>query len=480
MNYLCRFCIITFLCLLLFGNTALGDISDDQKEDIKNLLNNFLRVPIPKSNPSLNNYNFYVPYSACNIALIEALHAVYNNTEFKTINGTNIYPRANEIYDYLSISNEWIKIGNANSQDTLAKAQCFANKGYQVIAASKGSPHGHVALIMPGKLVASGQLRKWYPNMFSFFLKKPSKTKVGAGMSYGWKPCVIHEVAIFYRSAEYDFFNLYLASMPKPLYDIPLEPFPICETDNLQRCDKIRSNIKIEIKKLRRNMLLPISGYVSTDTGEPIIKITWKNYSLYNGTIISGSVSDYENNDPNVYCWTVNNIPIYKGENKISITAESDLGNKATESIIIKYPDSDFQNSSEQAQRLIASTSTVDICNEVQNGLSVNQAEITNESSFKINGYYKFDYEKYGEIDKSYFEFSNDTSMINLSIEKEKGYIKWSTKGEIPTTISNDTIFITFEHVNGKVSEDYFTFDMGDNSSGQCSPDILGIGITNQ
>lgn len=76
---------------------------------------------------------------------------------FKGLEGLS----TNEIVDLVSKHDQW-------SEVAMDKAQDLANEGTLIIAGLKGSPHGHVNVICPGKMKTSG---RW--------IKVPSVANVG-------------------------------------------------------------------------------------------------------------------------------------------------------------------------------------------------------------------------------------------------------------------------------------------------------------
>lgn len=77
----------------------------------------------------------------------------------------------------------------AAAQGILNTAQARANNGDAVIAVRAGSPHGHIALVIPGATQASGNwspLRP--PNAASMTYNKPTaaSTFIGKALAYAW------------------------------------------------------------------------------------------------------------------------------------------------------------------------------------------------------------------------------------------------------------------------------------------------------
>jgi hypothetical protein len=270
-------------------------------------------------NASLNDYTFNNPRTACNIAVTEALHYIYDNSELKK-NESSIYRTANNIYSYLENNPKWISIGTAKDKVSLYNAQCLANNGYQVIAVSKGIPHGHVALVLPGRVIYSEKLRKYFPNMFSFFLDKFDKTKIGRGMNWVWNECEIHKVNMYYRVSIYDFFE---SLSIKNCEDIMPDRYKI----------ESQAKMNINIKKISSKLGESISGYVGINKDRELDSISMINRS--DGSIIYSSTVDFTREDPNIACWSISDILYRPGNNYLTFTADSDQ-TRAEVTIVIK------------------------------------------------------------------------------------------------------------------------------------------------
>ena len=63
---------------------------------------------------------------------------------------------ANKIYDILE--SEWAKVDASWARE-------FAMSGGLAVAAQKGKPHGHVAVVYPGPMVYSGKWKSWCPTI---------------------------------------------------------------------------------------------------------------------------------------------------------------------------------------------------------------------------------------------------------------------------------------------------------------------------
>ena len=98
--------------------------------------------------------------------------------------GDETYMSANEIAVY--VKSHWHRIGDAAVQANLCQAQAYANAGRPVIAVRPELDHGHVCLVLPGKLVHS---RKWgldVPNSASFRLDDIRGCYIGKPLSWSF------------------------------------------------------------------------------------------------------------------------------------------------------------------------------------------------------------------------------------------------------------------------------------------------------
>jgi hypothetical protein len=118
--------------------------------------------------------------SPCNYFLGRALMRVYGVNDFST--GADTYMRAAAIAAYVADSDKWTRLGEATDQSALRSAQGYANLGKPVIAVTSS----HVALVIPGDLVMSGNWNLKAPNSASFFIDEPAKSFVGKPLSYAF------------------------------------------------------------------------------------------------------------------------------------------------------------------------------------------------------------------------------------------------------------------------------------------------------
>ena len=154
--------------------------STDQpwSQTVKNILHQFkqCKTPIDDRSP-------------CNYFVSRALEIIYKITVFKNEgDSSKPYFTSNEIALFVERNpGVWECLGLALDQNVLDNAQRHANLSKAVIAVLKGSPNGHVAIIIPGNIKTSGNWNLDVPCAASFFLDKPSKSFVGCPLSYAFE-----------------------------------------------------------------------------------------------------------------------------------------------------------------------------------------------------------------------------------------------------------------------------------------------------
>jgi hypothetical protein len=151
-------------------------VSDEQEwqKDVDRMLTEFLACQEPIDD-----------ISPCNRFLARALKRVYGITDFDKPNGQ--FMTANEIAAFVKLNTDkWTDLGSATTQTALTEAAGQANVKKAIIAVLSGEPNGHVALVLPGQLTASGQWKLNVPNSASFFLKNPQKSYIGKGLSFAF------------------------------------------------------------------------------------------------------------------------------------------------------------------------------------------------------------------------------------------------------------------------------------------------------
>lgn len=131
---------------------------------------------------------------ACNVFVARAADGVYGVTDFKRADGT--YMTANTIMDFVKTNPTWSKLGMANSQSVLNDAAAGA-EDHLIIAVMSDQPHGHVALVLPGDPMYSGNWKLNVPNSASAFLGNVDKAYVFCRLA--WAFSVPSKVELWWR-----------------------------------------------------------------------------------------------------------------------------------------------------------------------------------------------------------------------------------------------------------------------------------------
>jgi hypothetical protein len=107
---------------------------------------------------------------------------------------------ANEISGFIKNSEKWTLLGHSYEQATLNTAQEYANAKKAVVAVySNAEGVGHVVVITPGQLRASGTWGLNVPSAVSFFVNDPAKSFVDKGLSYAFAKNMQKDVLIYVR-----------------------------------------------------------------------------------------------------------------------------------------------------------------------------------------------------------------------------------------------------------------------------------------
>ena len=126
--------------------------------------------------------------------LVYGVNDFFNREKSRYLTGT-------EINEFLQNSSKWTKIGLAFSQENLSKAQELANAGKAVLAIYMGEDNmGHVSIILPGELTASGSWGLKVPNSASFFINNPQQSYSDKALSYAFTRNMIKGVLIYSRN----------------------------------------------------------------------------------------------------------------------------------------------------------------------------------------------------------------------------------------------------------------------------------------
>ncbi len=141
----------------------------------------------------------------CNYFVAKALSEVYGVDDFTPDGHAGTWSTANEIADLVTKSPNWSLLGPANDQSTLANAAQGAANGQPVIAVIASNPNGHVALVLPGKLMPSswkdgnGKYMN-VPNSAAFSLDEVSKAYVFCRLSKTFTNATKDGVKLYWRA----------------------------------------------------------------------------------------------------------------------------------------------------------------------------------------------------------------------------------------------------------------------------------------
>ncbi|MBT1689939.1 hypothetical protein [Dawidia soli] len=135
----------------------------------------------------------------CNKLQGETLNTVYKVNDFFSQKAGR-YMTVSEVAGFLKQSGSWTALGPAYLQETLSQAQQAANENKAVVAVyQNASAVGHVALILPGELEASGSWGLNVPNTASFFLPDPGRSFVAKGLSFAFTKIMLKDIAVYVR-----------------------------------------------------------------------------------------------------------------------------------------------------------------------------------------------------------------------------------------------------------------------------------------
>lgn len=97
-----------------------------------------------------------------------------------------VYINYDKLPELVENSENWTKLGNAEDQYTLNKAQTEANKGKAVIAFVEDKKGGHIAIILPGEMRMSNKWQLKCPNSAGFFRHK-IESYINKQLSYSFR-----------------------------------------------------------------------------------------------------------------------------------------------------------------------------------------------------------------------------------------------------------------------------------------------------
>lgn len=184
-------CFLLLLIISVSYTTSFSQtLNSNWNQDLQGVLQQFVNC----KNPDPNSFN------PCNKFVGNALEQVYGINDFYSTKSGR-YMMAHEISDFLKESGKWTFLGHAYEQKALTEAQNLANAKNAVVAVYVNADNmGHVALILPGELRASGSWGFNVPNSASFFLSEPENSYVSKGLSYAFGRDLIRYVLLYARN----------------------------------------------------------------------------------------------------------------------------------------------------------------------------------------------------------------------------------------------------------------------------------------
>ncbi|MCH2196778.1 hypothetical protein [Kordia sp.] len=121
----------------------------------------------------------------CRNSITKMITEFYNIGDFRAKDGGFII--YDSIQPIVKRSNDWTRLGDANDQEALNKAQQAANNGKATIAVDVSQTYGQVAMIIPGKLTKSGSWKLNVPNAAALVNYNAEKSFMNKSLSYAFK-----------------------------------------------------------------------------------------------------------------------------------------------------------------------------------------------------------------------------------------------------------------------------------------------------
>ncbi|WP_430412051.1 hypothetical protein [Kordia sp.] len=121
----------------------------------------------------------------CRNSITKMISEFYDISDFK--NEAGDYVIYDSIQPIIKKSENWVKLGNANDQEVLKKAQEAANNGNATIAVDVSESYGQIAMIIPGKLTNSGSWKLKVPNTTALVNYDATKSFMKKSLAYAFK-----------------------------------------------------------------------------------------------------------------------------------------------------------------------------------------------------------------------------------------------------------------------------------------------------
>jgi len=121
----------------------------------------------------------------CRNSITKMISEFYGVSDFKNAQGN--YVIYDSIQPIIKKSDTWVKLGKANDQKVLEKAQEAANNGKATIAIDVSESYGQIAMIISGKLTNSGSWKLKVPNTAALINYDATKSFMNKSLSYAFK-----------------------------------------------------------------------------------------------------------------------------------------------------------------------------------------------------------------------------------------------------------------------------------------------------
>lgn len=179
---------ISFILILTPMFSFGQQINNNWKKDLNSSLDQFMDCEKVSGNGN-----------PCAKFMGQSLNTVYKINDFYSETASR-YLYVNEISALLDESTDWTMIGHAYEQEALDKAQNNANSNVATVAVYlHESGVGHVVVILPGSLHASGSWGFNVPNTSSFFSAAPNRSFINKGLSYAFGKNLMKDVRLYSR-----------------------------------------------------------------------------------------------------------------------------------------------------------------------------------------------------------------------------------------------------------------------------------------
>lgn len=152
-------CLILFNGMLLTASRAVAQCTNINSPETVAWVNGIIDSALGQDDAcraGAPDRDTFAVSTACNMFVGRVMARIYGLTNF--VSDDHSFLKANEIAALIPTWNDWVDLGTADNQSTLAAAADAAKLGYIVLAVWANpiqGGHGHVVLIGPGPLTPS-------------------------------------------------------------------------------------------------------------------------------------------------------------------------------------------------------------------------------------------------------------------------------------------------------------------------------------